>query len=837
MTTEDAPRGPSNPARVAPRRSDYGLSPNLKNVQLFVLSTFFIGSLILLSIAGITGSAPLLWDTIAVFAASAVSWVLCRNDYFDRALAFPLCVAAGCALRACYLFRGINDVGAMLIPVLILMTGLLLSRRFVFVYTTVVMLGAAGVMAARWVTRVDVFGLSPAMDLVLFILTCGMAAIITAQLGEHIGQTYRAIRQREERLEQLAEQSRTTAWEVDSQGLFTFVSRASEASWGYLPGELEGRKYFYDLHPAEGREEYKALIFGIVARKQSFRDIVHPMEAKDGRLVWASAVGIPLLNDDGTLRGYRGSCIDITGHMRAEERIRESERRLDSIYNTLSDTVFQLAVEPGGRFRFVSVNAAFLRTTGLSIEAVIGKTVREVVPEPSLTTVLEKYRQAVEEKTIVHWEETSDYPTGRLTGEVSISPVFDDKGRCTHLVGSVHDITKRKRAEAETSRLQLQLAQAQKMESIGRLAGGIAHDFSNLMSVILLHADSALHELRSSDPLVESVTAIMEASRRAVAMTQRLMSFSRKQVLQVGVLDLDIVIADTGKLLRPLIGEDIRLVVNPCSGSCLVKADRGQIGQIIVNLAVNSRDAMPYGGTLTIATACVELDEGDAHLNHDAGPGSWVMVSVSDTGVGMDRDTQDRAFDPFFTTKEVGKGTGLGLSMVYGIVRQSGGFITVNSEQGRGAEFRIYLPRAVETPEQNLVNKIEPVQFGGETILVVEDEAALRGPVCRLLENAGYRVLTGNTVNEAIQVAMRHNGSLDLLLTDVVMPDMSGPQLANHLQPLHPQMKVLYMSGYPEPRQANSPPISDGDFIQKPFTTQKLLGRLREVLEGREVRR
>ena len=639
---------------------------------------------------------------------------------------------------------------------------------------------------------------------------------------------------------------------------------------------------------------------------------------------------------------------------RAEEALRENEQHLVSIYNTVGDVIFHLAVEPEGQFRFVSVNAAFLRVTGLSLEMVIGKTVNEVIPEPSLAMVLEKYRQAVRENSIVRWEETSDYPTGRLTGEISVAPVLDSTGRCTHLVGSVHDITERKRAEealreseerhrtilltamdgfwvadtqgrlldvnesycrmsgysteellsmrisdletnetaagvaehiqriisqgedrfesrhrrkdgsvfdvevsvqykpAENGRmvaflrdltehkraeeernsLQLQLGQAQKMESIGRLAGGIAHDFGNLMSVILLHVDSALQELKSGDAATESVKAMQEAAERAVALTRQLMASSHKQVLETEVLNLDTVVAECETMLRRLIGEDINLTFIPGSGSALVRADRGQLGQIIMNLAVNSRDAMPLGGKLIIETSSVELVEADARLNPAAQPGSYVMLSVRDTGAGMDQKTQARIFEPFFTTKEVGKGTGLGLSMVYGIVKQIDGFITVHSEPGRGTQFRIYLPSVRETPEPVFAAEAAPMQRGVETILLAEDEPSLRDKVCELLASAGYQVLAGKDVEEVIQIATQRQVPLDLLLTDVVMPHLSGPQLAHRLQPVHPQMKVLYMSGYPDPREPNSGLASDADFIQKPFTKQKLLRRLREVLDG-----
>ncbi len=268
-----------------------------------------------------------------------------------------------------------------------------------------------------------------------------------------------------------------------------------------------------------------------------------------------------------------------------------------------------------------------------------------------------------------------------------------------------------------------------------------------------------------------------------------------------------------------------------------MKADPGQVGQIILNLALNSRDAMPHGGTLTIETAEVELDESHVRMLSGAQPGTYVILVVRDVGVGMDQETQARIFEPFFTTKDVGRGAGLGLSMVYGIVKQSGGFVTFESEQGRGTEFNIYLPRVLETSEPVRAAESPPEQRGVETILVVEDQSALRVPVCRLLERAGYQVIVGENVENAIQVAMQHAGTLDVLLTDVVMPDMSGPQLAERLQALRPRMKVLYMSGYPKSLKPNSVLVSGVSFIQKPFTRQELLRRMREVLEGRELPR
>jgi len=393
-----------------------------------------------------------------------------------------------------------------------------------------------------------------------------------------------------------------------------------------------------------------------------------------------------------------------------------------------------------------------------------------------------------------------------------------------------HELEERKRAEEDRKELQLQLGHAQKMESVGRLAGGVAHDFNNLMNVILLHTDSLSEELQTEDPRFESIEEIQKAAARAVELTQRLMTFSQKRALELEVLNLDSVIAEHIKLVRPLIGENISLRFIPGSGLALVAADSGQIGQIFMNLVLNSRDAMPQGGDLIIETASVELDESAARVNSEVKPGLYVTLVVRDTGVGMDRQTQVRVFEPFFTTKEVGKGTGLGLSVVYGIVKQCNGYITVDSEPGQGTEFRIYLPSMLSTREPVVATEAAPMRGGTETILVAEDEVALREELCRILEAAGYRVLVGKDVDETIRIATQHEGPLDLLLTDVVMPGMAGPRLAHHLQPLHPQMKVVYMSGYPGPFALQP----EANVIEKPFTKPKLLRRLREVLDGRE---
>jgi len=391
-----------------------------------------------------------------------------------------------------------------------------------------------------------------------------------------------------------------------------------------------------------------------------------------------------------------------------------------------------------------------------------------------------------------------------------------------------------RQAYDELARTQQQLLQVQKMEAIGRLAGGVAHDFNNLLTVLGGRSRLLLDRLRRDDPLRRDIELIQETADRAATLTQQLLAFSRKQVLAPKVLDLNAVVVNMDTMLRRLIGEDIDLVTVPGPALGRVKADPGQIEQVIMNLAINARDAMPRGGQLTIETANVELDEAYARRHVAVRPGPHVMLAVSDTGPGMDAETQARVFEPFFTTKEPGKGTGLGLATVYGIVKQSGGNIWVYSEPGRGTTFKIYLPRVEEAAEP-----VEPAKAlagpprGLETVLVVEDDEALRELAREILQSHGYTVLEARHGGEALPIGERHAGPIHLLVTDVVMPWMSGRELARRLMPAHPEMKVLYVSGYTENAVVHNGVLDpDTAFLQKPFTPDALARKVREVLDA-----
>jgi nitrogen-specific signal transduction histidine kinase len=388
------------------------------------------------------------------------------------------------------------------------------------------------------------------------------------------------------------------------------------------------------------------------------------------------------------------------------------------------------------------------------------------------------------------------------------------------------DVTEKRRAEEERGRLEEQLRQAQKMEAVGRLAGGIAHDFNNLLMVIMGHGELLRRSLEGDDVRLRKVQHVMGASERAARLVQQLLAFSRKQVLEPQVLDLNALVADTARMLRPLLGEDVKIVtrLDPALGP--VRVDPAQIDQVLMNLAVNARDAMPAGGTLALETANVGASDPEAPPRH-------VALTVRDTGLGMDETTRARVFEPFFTTKSGTGGSGLGLSMVYGIVQQSGGQIAVESEPGRGSSFRILLPRAdgpaaAAEPRP----KAAPAAARGETVLVVEDEPAIRWLACEMLEAHGYRALGAGSGEEALGLAVRHPGPIHLLLTDVVMPGFTGPALAERFAVVRPTARVLYMSGYAGDDLSRRGIGDDaGLVLPKPFTADLLGRRVREALD------
>jgi two-component system, cell cycle sensor histidine kinase and response regulator CckA len=410
--------------------------------------------------------------------------------------------------------------------------------------------------------------------------------------------------------------------------------------------------------------------------------------------------------------------------------------------------------------------------------------------------------------------------------EVSPRLVLKD-GQAVGVQGIARDVTQRRHLEE-------QLAHAQRMEAIGHLAGGVAHDFNNLLTVVTGYSELVLRRLDAESPVRQEIEQIKKAGERATTLTRQLLAFSRKQMLQPRVLDLNAVLSDVEHLLRRLIGENIQLTMVLGPDLKRVKADPGQMEQIIMNLAVNARDAMPQGGMLTVGTANVVLDDDYANQHVDVKPGQYVMLAVSDTGIGMDDHTRSHIFEPFFTTKVKGKGTGMGLSTVYGIVKQSGGYVWVYSEPNQGSTFKIYLPRIDDPIEtQDAANLAEELSAGVETVLLVEDEEAVRSLVCKVLRASGYTVLESLNPADALRIAREHPDPIHLLLTDVVMPQMSGREVANQVIVLRPSTKVLFISGYTDDAIVHHGVLDPKTaFLHKPFSPDALARKVREVLDN-----
>src|SRR2546421_3075940 len=508
---------------------------------------------------------------------------------------------------------------------------------------------------------------------------------------------------------------------------------------------------------------------------------------------------------------------------RAEAALTRSETTYRSLVEDSPFGIFQSA--PDGRL--IAVNPALVSILGYDSETELlqRNVASDIYVDPAeRARLIEEvtHRGSVSAESVWRRKDGKTV-TVRQTGRV----VRDAQGRVEYFNVIVEDITAHKLLEA-------QFRQAQKMEAVGRLAGGIAHDFNNLLTAILGSADLLLDTLAPDAPEREDLEDIRKAAKRAADLTRQLLAFSRQQVLAPQVLDVNELVANMEKLLRRLIGEDVELRTALASGLGAVKADPGQLEQVIVNLAVNARDAMPQGGRLTIETGNVELDQAYAEQHFPAQPGPYVLLAVSDTGTGMDAATLSRIFEPFFTTKEKGKGTGLGLATVYGVVKQSGGYIWVYSEPGQGTSFKVYLPRVAEAPEPARpdVAAAAPLR-GSETVLLVEDDEMVRNLTRRMLAGRGYTVLTASRGEDAMGVVERHAGSIDLLVTDVVMPGMSGRALAQRLLAMRPGLKVLYLSGYTDDAIVHHGMLEPGvAFLQKPFSADVLARKVREVLAG-----
>jgi two-component system, cell cycle sensor histidine kinase and response regulator CckA len=544
---------------------------------------------------------------------------------------------------------------------------------------------------------------------------------------------------------------------------------------------------------------------------------------------------------------------DVSERKAAERTLRETAERLSKVFNSTSDAQILHSVEPDGRLKVVSVNDAYRAVRAASFPGVPteieGRYRDEVLAEqgmtpPQIDMEVPAYRRAIATRQPVSHELEIPLPSGELAiVEAHIEPVLDSDGRCTHVLWVGRNITDRKRAEAERERLERQLEQVRKMESIGQLAGGIAHDFNNMLTVVLGNVDLARMQMGSGHPLEPEISAVEQAAQRSKEMARQLLAFSRQQIIQPMVLDLNQQVAATRTLFATLIGEQVTVAFKPGATLWPVLCDPSQIDQVLLNLVVNARDAMPRGGTITVETSNLTLDHATRLDVPGSSPGQYVSLEVRDEGVGIDAKVLPRIFEPFFTTKLVNKGTGLGLATVYGIVKQNGWYIRVDSEPDKGASFRLYMPRATSTGAPAVTHVVRaapsPVAdtFTGErrtaTILLVEDDEMVRNLTSGLLRSLGYAVSVCDSPAAAIARLKDDPRVPDLLLTDVVMPSMTGPELRERLIETMPELKTVLMSGYTS-HSAIRQALADTAvrFIQKPFTKQELEQAIRELLEA-----
>jgi len=584
------------------------------------------------------------------------------------------------------------------------------------------------------------------------------------------------------------------------------------------PQDVIGRDD-YQMSWRDQAERYRADDRQVIESGRSKLLIEEPQTTPEGKAIVLLTSKVPLRGPQGEVVGVLGTYMDITERKRAQE----SSVRLATAVEQSAEAI--VITDANGSILYT--NPAFEKTTGYTFAEVLGQNPRILKSGKQDDEFYRRMWTVLSAGKVWSGHLINKRKDGTLFEEsATISPVRDRGGQIVNYVAVKRDVSNERRLEQ-------QLFQAQKIEAIGRLAGGVAHDFNNLLGVITGYGGIVHRRLAGEDPLKGKVEQILKAAERAAGLTRQLLAFSRKQVLQPEILDLNAVVSDMDKMLRRLIGEDVEFttLLDPHLGS--VRADPGQIEQVIMNLAVNARDAMPDGGRLTLETRNADLDADYAATRPPTRTGSYVALVVTDTGSGMDAATQARIFEPFFTTKEAGKGTGLGLATVYGIVKQSEGYIWLYSEVGVGTTFKIYLPRIDERAAVARRQEPGPLFRGSETALLVEDEASLRELLREVLEANGYSVLVARDGAEALKIAEAHTGTIHIMVTDVIMPGMSGPKIVDLVAPTRPEMKVLFLSGYSDESATRHALVGPGRaFLSKPFGPEVLLRKVRESLDA-----
>jgi len=630
-----------------------------------------------------------------------------------------------------------------------------------------------------------------------------------------------ALRESEERFRTLYENSTIGLYRTTPDGKVLLANPSLVKMLGFSSfSELSQRNLEEEgFEPGYERTEFHRRL----ASEGEVKGLEASWTKRGGTAIFVRESAKAIRNTEGKIAYYEGTVEDITERKQAEEALRKSEERFSKVFRS-SPLAVTISTEIEGRY--LDVNEAFLQMLGYPRREVIGRTAHDLNFWQQPSQRVELIRQLKKRGRVTGFHTRSTTSKGKIRdAEVSAELVELDGQRC--MLAITRDIT-------DTRQLEEQLRQAQKMEAVGLLAGGVAHDFNNLLNVILGNADLLLEKIQSGKPQ-HYAEEIKKATQRATQLTRQLLAFSRKQVLRPALLDLNAVVGDVVKVLRHLIGEDVQVVVEGETNLALIWADPGQVEQILMNLATNARDAMPNGGMFTIRTENAELGPDHVARHPYVVPGRYVRLSVRDTGLGMSEDIRSRAFEPFFTTKPPGRGTGLGLATVFGIVKQSGGYVWISSALGAGTTFDIYFPRADEAApalDGELAAQAESPK-GTETILVLEDEESLREVTCEMLAGAGYSVLQAGLGGEAIALARQYTGPIQLMVSDVVLPDISGPSAVSAVQASHPETKVLFVSGYAEGSVVQKVIEARAVLLQKPVSRSDLMREVDEILHLR----
>ena len=628
-------------------------------------------------------------------------------------------------------------------------------------------------------------------------------------------------REHEERFLQLADNIDEVFFLFDAKHTQTlYINPAYERIWGRSCESLyRDPQSFAEPVPSADRARLLEYM-GRIERGEQAGKVEYRVIQPNGDVRWLHAHAVPIRNEHGEVYRIAGVVLDITESREAQLALEESAQR----YRKLTDATFDaIVISQDGLLK--EVNAGYVEMFGYAIEELIGRPITDLIEPESTVEVKRRYSANVEGT----YEVIGRRKDGKKLFLEATGRTHDIGGRPARIT-ALRDVTEKRTLED-------QFRQAQKMEAVGRLAGGVAHDFNNLLTVIMSYTDMLSEGFLPQDPRADDLDQIRKAAVTAASLTRQLLAFSRQQVIEPRLVNLNDIVASSEKMLTRLIGEDVELVTSLTTDPLAVLIDPGQLEQVIMNLAVNSRDAMPTGGKLTLETAVVKMDAEYTRDHWPATPGGFAMVAVTDTGTGMDEETRARIFEPFFTTKEVGKGTGLGLATVYGIIKQSNGFIWVYSELGHGTTFKIYLPLVDKRAEQyGGQAEVTPLPTGTETILLAEDAAAVRMAARQILERSGYTVLEAPTGKDALTIASKRQAPIHLLLTDVVMPEMSGRELAEQFAEYRPASRVLYMSGYTDDAVIRHGLLRPGiAYLQKPFSPDTLARKVREVLDTARV--